>query len=61
MTATIAFLLALTGIMLVIAIVSVFWAIRSGQYEDLEGPAQRILMDDDDELVPRSREQSTKK
>lgn len=60
MTATIAFLLALTGIMLLIAMVSVFWAIRSGQYEDLEGPAQRILMDDDDELVPRRREHSTK-
>lgn len=61
MTATIAFLLALTGVMLIIAIVSVFWAIRSGQYEDLEGPAQRILMDDDDELVPRPRAPSTKK
>lgn len=61
MTATIAFLLALTGIMLVIAIISVFWAIRSGQYEDLEGPAQRILMDDDDELVPHPRESSIKK
>lgn len=60
MTAIVAFLLALTGVMLVIAIVSVFWAIRSGQYEDLEGPAQRILMDDDDELVPHLREQSTK-
>lgn len=61
MTATIAFLLALTGVMLIIAIVSVFWAIRSGQYEDLEGPAQRILMDDDDELVPRPRAPSIKK
>lgn len=24
-----------------------WWAVRSGQFEDLEGPAQRILMDDD--------------
>lgn len=24
------------------------WAIRSGQFDDLEGPAHRILMDDDD-------------
>ena len=23
------------------------WSIRSGQYDDLEGPAHRILMDDD--------------
>jgi cbb3-type cytochrome oxidase maturation protein len=29
-----------------------FWAIRSGQYEDMEGPAHRILMDDDDPLIP---------
>ena len=30
-----------------------FWAARSGQYEDLEGPANRILMDDDDPLLPK--------
>jgi len=24
------------------------WAIRSGQFDDLEGPAHEILMDDDD-------------
>lgn len=29
-----------------------FWATRSGQYDDLEGPANRILMDDDDPLLP---------
>lgn len=23
------------------------WAVRSGQFEDMEGPAHRILMDDD--------------
>lgn len=34
------------------------WAIRSGQYDDLEGPAHRILMDDDDPRIPtRSGEQ----
>jgi len=26
-----------------------FWAARSGQFDDLEGDAQRILMDDDRE------------
>ncbi|MGB0721864.1 MAG: cbb3-type cytochrome oxidase assembly protein CcoS [Gammaproteobacteria bacterium] len=25
-----------------------FWAVRSGQFDDLEGPAYRILMDDDE-------------
>ena len=27
------------------------WALRSGQYEDLEGAASRILFDDDDPPV----------
>ena len=30
-----------------------FWAARSGQYEDMEGPAHRILDDDD---LPKSSE-----
>jgi len=25
----------------------ILWAVRSGQFEDLEGPAQSIIMDDD--------------
>lgn len=25
-----------------------FWAVKSGQYDDLEGPAWRILYDDED-------------
>ncbi len=39
-----------------IAIAVFLWAIRSGQYEDLEGPAHRILMDDDDPRIPRKPE-----
>jgi cbb3-type cytochrome oxidase maturation protein len=31
------------------------WAVKSGQFEDLEGPAHRILMDDD-ELPPEQQE-----
>jgi nitrogen fixation-related uncharacterized protein len=27
--------------------------VRSGQFEDLEGPAYRILMDDDDPNIPQ--------
>lgn len=38
--------------LLVIAIVAAFlWAIRSGQFDDLEGPAYRILMDEDEKLT----------
>lgn len=25
-----------------------FWSLRSGQYEDLDGAAERILIDDDE-------------
>ncbi|HLT03212.1 MAG TPA: cbb3-type cytochrome oxidase assembly protein CcoS [Geminicoccaceae bacterium] len=25
-----------------------FWSLRSGQYEDLDGAAERILLDDED-------------
>jgi cbb3-type cytochrome oxidase maturation protein len=28
------------------------WSIRSGQFDDLEGPAHRILMDEDDAPRP---------
>ena len=30
------------------------WAVRDGQYEDLEGPAHRILMDED-RIVDRQK------
>jgi cbb3-type cytochrome oxidase maturation protein len=46
-------LIPLSLIIVAIAVWVFMWAIRSGQYEDLEGPAHRILMDDDDPLVPR--------
>ena len=29
------------------------WALRSGQFDDLDGAAQRILFDDDNPLPPR--------
>ncbi len=31
------------------------WAVRNGQFDDLEGTAHRILMDDDDPCIPRYR------
>ena len=35
-----------------IAIAFFLWTVRTGQYDDLEGPAHRILMDDDDPMIP---------
>ena len=49
------FLLIPLGLVLLgVAIWGFLWAVRSGQFDDLEGPAHRILMDDDDPLIPRS-------
>ncbi|MBV8657335.1 MAG: cbb3-type cytochrome oxidase assembly protein CcoS [Burkholderiales bacterium] len=31
-----------------------WWATRSGQFDDLEGPAHRILQDDDSPIVAPS-------
>jgi len=52
MTENLLFLFALTLVFVGVAAVGVLWAIKSGQFDDLEGPAQRILMDDDDPLIP---------
>ncbi len=46
-------LIPLALVLLVIAIGAFIWASRSGQFEDLDGPAHRILMDDDDPRIPR--------
>ena len=35
------------------------WAVRSGQYDDLEGPAHRILMDEDKIVAPPDKSSST--
>ncbi len=49
-------LIPLAVVLMVVAVAGLIWAIRSGQFEDLEGPAWRILMDDDDPRVPRPPE-----
>jgi cbb3-type cytochrome oxidase maturation protein len=40
-------LIPLSLLILVIIAVILFWAIRNGQFDDMEGPAHSILMDDD--------------
>lgn len=41
-------LIPLSLALVVVIILALFWAVRSGQYDDMEGPRHRILMDDDD-------------
>ena len=40
-------LLPIALIIVIIIIAVFFWAVKSDQFDDLEGPAHRILMDDD--------------
>ena len=52
----IVYLLIPVALLIVAIIMAVFfWAIRSDQFEDMEGPAHRILMDDDDASPKASR------
>lgn len=47
------YLLIPLSVLLVAVIVAAFlWAIRAGQFDDLEGPAHRILLDDDEQPGP---------
>ena len=55
MSGVLIFLFVLSGVFVLLIILGVFWSIRSGQFDDLEGPAERILMDDDDPLLPGRR------
>jgi cbb3-type cytochrome oxidase maturation protein len=51
------YLLIPVSVVLVFAIGAVFWwSLRSGQMEDLEGPAYRVLMDDDRPPVSDTQE-----
>ena len=48
-------LVILIPIALVLGLVGLgafLWSLKSGQYDDLEGAANRILFDDDDEDKP---------
>jgi cbb3-type cytochrome oxidase maturation protein len=55
MTPILISLLGLTLVFLIIIVFGIFWAIKNGQFDDLEGPAQRILMDDDDPMIPHNQ------
>jgi cbb3-type cytochrome oxidase maturation protein len=55
MTPILISLLGLTLVFLIIIVFGIFWAIKNGQFDDLEGPAQRILMDDDDPMIPHTQ------
>lgn len=50
--------------MLLLGIIGVavfFWAVRNGQYDDMDGAANRVLMDDDDQPARRDESVSVEK
>ncbi|MBJ6137570.1 cbb3-type cytochrome oxidase assembly protein CcoS [Marinobacter litoralis] len=45
-------LIPLMLMLVALGIVLFSWAVKSGQYDDLDGPAHRILHDDDKDMIP---------
>ena len=59
---TILYLLILLSLILLgLAVWAFFWAVKNDQFDDLEGPAHRILFDDDEnDLTPEQRAERKK-
>jgi len=49
-------LIPLSMVLVGLVVWAFLWAVRSGQFEDLEGPAYRILMDDDSPAPPEAED-----
>ncbi|MGO1625640.1 MAG: cbb3-type cytochrome oxidase assembly protein CcoS [Halomonadaceae bacterium] len=50
-------LIPISLVFLSIAVWAFFWAVKNHQFDDLEGPAYRILFDEDEnDLTPEERE-----
>ena len=55
------YLLIPVSVLLVFGIAIAFWwSVRSGQFDDLEGPGFRILMDDNPPEAPAEKNESDK-
>jgi cbb3-type cytochrome oxidase maturation protein len=48
-------IIPLSLIIVAVAVGIFFWAVRTGQFDDLEGPAHRVLEDSDTEDHPTVR------
>jgi cbb3-type cytochrome oxidase maturation protein len=44
---TLYLLIPISVVLVFLIAIAFWWSLRSGQFDDLEGPAYRILMDDD--------------
>lgn len=41
-------------LVMAVVVIAFVYTVKTGQYDDLEGPAHRILMDDDDPRIPHN-------
>lgn len=48
-------LVPLSILLIGIAVVVFFWAVRSGQFDDMDSPAHKILFDDDEPINQKDR------
>ena len=54
------FLIPLSLIILGVAVLIFRWAIRNGQYDDLERSGHSILFDDDQHMIPDDKKEAEK-
>ncbi len=57
MTETLYLLIPISVVLVFLIAIAFWWSLRNGQFDDLEGPAYRILMDDDSVSAQSCREQ----
>lgn len=52
------FLIPMALVLVAGIVAGLFWAVKSGQFDDLEGPAHQIIMDE--EIYPKDPDKKTK-
>ena len=52
MTETLYLLIPISVVLVFLIGIAFWWSLRNGQFDDMEGPAYRILMDDDSSSPP---------
>lgn len=53
------FLIPIALLLGLVALFAFLWALKSGQYDDLDGEASRILFDDDEDVPPAAKNDDT--
>lgn len=51
------FLIPISLVLVAVGVILFNWAVKNGQYDDLDGPAHQILYDDDKDMIPEESRQ----